>query len=174
MIGLMSGCIFSPKKGGEKIPPPVYGLPASPEIVMQNLAKAYQAKDSVAYKNCFDPRPGAYLGTSLDQTDPSAPLDTVTYLGEAAHIAALAKSTTISTILLDLSPNYVRSRDEGDPAGWALIQNPVFRLEINDGITTYVIQPSSETLEFRFIPTLDSRSPTDTTWQIIRWTEVRQ
>jgi hypothetical protein len=28
-------------------------------------------------------------------------------------------------------------------------------------------------LEFKLAPTLDSSSPTDTTWKVIRWTEVK-
>ena len=169
---LLSGCIFDPKKGeSPKIVPPKYDPPASPELVMSNLAKAYAARDSAAYKGCFD---FTYLGTSIDQTDPSAVLDTLYFADEARHIAGLAKSTTISNVLLQLVPSIVRTSDAGDPVGWALIQNPVYKLEIDDGATSYIIPISSETIEFRFIPTLDSTSPTDTTWKIIRWTEVRQ
>jgi hypothetical protein len=45
-------------------------------------------------------------------------------------------------------------------------------LEINDNPTTYSLL-SAETFEFKFIPfTPDSTSPTDTTWKIVRWTEL--
>ena len=49
------------------------------------------------------------------------------------------------------------------------------RLEIDDGsiATSYFIASDRETMEFKFIPTSpDSTSPTDTTWKIVRWSEV--
>ena len=168
---LLSGCIFSPKKGtgGGGTGPPKYDIPSDPLYVRSHLEKAYTAKDSVAYKACFD---FAYFGTSQDQTIPTQSLDTLTFAKEAAHIAFLARSTTIIADL-QLKPLIVRSTDLDNP-GWALIQNPIDRLTIYDGQDIYDVPVGNETIEFRFIPkTPDSSSPTDTTWKIIKWLEIR-
>ena len=169
---LLTGCIFSPTKGpgGGGIEPPKYQVPAYPHIVLENLKKAYTAKDSAAYKACFDERPGVYVGTTQDVVH-QTPVDTLYFTDEAEHIAALARSIT-AIADLQLVPFPVRRADSEDPS-WALIQNPVSSLRIDDGQTSYVVTPSNETIEFHFIPkTPDSSSPTDTTWKIIRWTEV--
>ncbi len=150
--------------------PPIYQQPSVPEVVLQNLALAYARRDSTEYKSLFD---SLYTGTSINMKDPSPQFLTFTKADEAVHIAFLAKSTTIASIDLQLR-NLVRSTDAGDPPGWALIQNPIFSLTIYDGSNSYDVGVNTETIEFRFIPTLDSSSPTDTTWKIIRWTEVAQ
>jgi len=67
-----------------------------------------------------------------------------------------------------------RFTDVGDPPGWAtiLVANP--RIEIDDQPVSYSIDPSAETMQFKFVPTTpDSTSPTDTTWKIIRWFEAK-
>jgi hypothetical protein len=151
--------------------PPIYQQPSVPEVVLQNLALAYAHRDSTEYKSLFD---GNYQGSSIDMRNPSPQVLTFTKADEAQHIAGLAKSTTITSVNLQLRPVLVRLTDAGDPPGWALIQNPIFSLSIYDAPNSYDIRPSAETMEFRFIPTLDSSSPTDTTWKIIRWTEIAQ
>ena len=145
---------------------PKYGLPSSPLIVMNNLKTAYTAKDSVAYRACFD---FSYVGDSQDLRT-QTPIDTLYFANEAEHIAALARSTAI--VEIQLVPVLVRRADSGDPPGWALIQNPILSLAIHDGPVSFNVVPQDETIEFRFIPTPDSASPTDTTWKIIRWSEI--
>jgi len=171
VLATFSGCIFSPPQGkGKIVIPPKYDVPASPELVLSNMVKAYTAKDSTAYKACFDDL--HYFGTSVDQTGGQAVPESLYFANEAQHISALARSA--ADVHLQLTPSIVRSRDTGDPPGWALIQNPVYNLTIDDGSTEYVITGASETIEFRFVPkTPDTSSQTDTTWQIIRWTEIR-
>ncbi|HEY3155658.1 MAG TPA: hypothetical protein VGK76_03385 [Candidatus Eisenbacteria bacterium] len=167
---LLSGCIFSPKKGagGGGIEPPKYLVPESPEFVMLNLKEAYTKKDSTGYKACFDPN---YFGTSQDVVL-QTPIDTLTFAKEAEHIASLARSA--ATVELELKPAMVRSTDSGDPAGWALIQNPIQSLGVYDGGNSFIVTPTQEIIEFRFIPkTPDSSSPTDTTWKIVKWNEIR-
>ncbi len=151
---------------------PRYPVLSSPANVLAALAIAYSSRDSVEYKLLFHDN---YQGSSLDQGNPLPQLLTYTKADEARHIAALAKSTTVSSVDLQLVPMLYRFTDMGDLPGWATISNPVFRLSIFDGPETYEIIPSEELMEFKFIPrTPDSTSPTDTTWKIIRWTEVRQ
>jgi hypothetical protein len=166
-VAVLAGC---GKKDTVVGPPvtPKYGIPSSPLIVMTNLKTAYTAKDSAAYKACFDP---GYLGESQDQTTQN-PIDTLTFTREAQHISFLARSTT-AIVDLQLVPIIVRSADLGDPPGWAMIENPVHSLSIDDGATSISVALSRESMTFKFIPkTPDSTSPTDTTWKIIRWSEI--
>ncbi len=170
---LFSGCIFSPHRGGGggTLPPPVYQVNQFPEVVLQNLAQAYAHRDSTEYKSLYDEN---YQGSSLDNSNPSPQLLTYTKADEAQHIAGLAKNATITSVDLQLKPELVRLTDAGDPPGWALIQNPIFSLTIFDSPTTWQITVEKETNEFHFIPkTPDSSSPTDTTWKIVKWLEIR-
>jgi hypothetical protein len=92
---------------------------------------------------------------------------------EMRHVASLAARTTIAHISINLNPVIRRYTDTADPAGWASLQNPLRTVEIEDAGTTYDVYLSYETLTYKFIPTTpDSTSPTDTTWKIVRWSEV--
>ena len=171
LVLLLSGCIFSPTKGpgGGGPEPPKYEIPQEPNIVLENLKKAYTAKDSLAYQACFDAR---YVGRSQDQTGTDT-IYTFTFADEARHIEVLAQSRT-AIAELQLIPKMVRSADLGEDPAWALIQNPIQSLTIYDGNYTYYVPLDKEIIEFHFIPkTPDSSSPTDTTWKIIKWTEIR-
>jgi len=169
----MSGCIFSPKKGvgGGIEPPPVYLANITPEAVLTNLAKAYAARDSIEFKLLYDDK---YTGETIDQTNPGSPLSLpFTKADEVGHISGLAHKTTVASVELQLKA-LVRQDDAGQGYGWALFQNPVASLTVFDTPTSWTITPDAETIEFHLIPTPDSSSPTDTTWKIIKWTEVLQ
>lgn len=167
-VFLLAGCgkkrhLFDPI-------PPRYLVLSSPANVLLALAKAYTSRDSAEYKLLFH---DSYQGTSLDQRDPSPYPLTFTKADEAQHIAALARDPSLMGVDLQLVASLVRFTDAGDPTGWATIQNPIARLSILGFPDSYTITPAEETIEFRFIPkTPDSASPTDTTWKIIRWTEI--
>ena len=172
---LGSGCIFSPHKGtgGGTTPPPVYFIPSSPELVLRNLALAYEHREPARYDTLFDQ---LYTGETTDFANPDTVLHiTFSKNDEVEHIWNLYRVTTITDVHLELTPVLPRYSDAGaDPPGWAVIQNPVFSLSITDGPNTYVVARERETVEFHFKPkTPDSSSPTDTTWTIGKWTEVR-
>jgi hypothetical protein len=164
-VAVVAGCGKKDTVVGPPATPKYPGL-TSPGQVLVALEMAYVAKDSVEYDLLFDQ---SYVGTSVNQPT-QTPIDSLTFADEARHIAALARST--ASVELQLTPTMVRSADPGDPPGWALIQNPIHSLAIVDGANFFAVLPSSETMEFRFIPTPDSASPTDTTWKIIRWSEI--
>jgi hypothetical protein len=122
----------------------------------------------VAYKACFDP---GYLGESQDRTTQS-PIDTLTFANEARHIASLARSATV-IVDLQLKPTMTRSADLADPPGWATSENPIQSLSIYDGANSIFVDLYQESMSFKFIPkTPNSTSPTDTTWKIIKWSEI--
>jgi hypothetical protein len=149
----------------------MYLKPMSPEAVLQNLQLAYKHRDPAAYDTLFDQ---LYTGSSIDQSDPdSVKQYSFAKADEVKHIWALSRTTTITDIQLELMPTLRRYTDAGDPPGWAVIQNPIYSLSIVDGPSTFNIARDKETIEFHFKPkTPDSSSPTDTTWTIVRWTEI--
>jgi hypothetical protein len=177
-LGLVAGCIFSPKTddggGFPPPPPPSYPILSDPYNVMVAYRTAYEARDSVEMKKIYD---DTYIGTSIDQSNPGNILQfTFNKAQEVSHVGAMAKVATITSVSLQLPPSLFRERDDADPPGWALIQLPpnTVRLQIDDGQTSRLIVPDKETFEFRFAPTTpDSTSPTDTTWKIVKWSELR-
>jgi hypothetical protein len=175
LAALLSGCakehhIMAP---GIRLPSP-YPILTDPYRVMESLRLAYVARDSTEIKKLYDEN---YVGTSVDQSNPGAPLVlSFSKVDEVRHVAAMARTRTIFNISLQMPPSLTRQSDASDPPGWALIQLPqgTVSLEISDGPTTRAIASNQEQFEFRFIPTTpDPSSPTDTTWKIVRWTEIR-
>jgi hypothetical protein len=170
LLAGMAGCGGKKTTGPGPQPQPKYLPSSTPANVLINMRIAYSTRDSSGYDSLFD---AAYTGTSDDHSGPSPVVYTFTKADEARHISALAQATTITDIYLVLMPVLIRYTDAGDPPGWAVIQDPVYILSITDGINTYLIARDRETIEFRFKPTTPSPgSPTDTTWHIVRWTEV--
>ncbi|HEX5031067.1 MAG TPA: hypothetical protein VFX78_06395 [Candidatus Eisenbacteria bacterium] len=163
---LGAGCIFSPDKGEKKvIIPPTYPALDNPQHVLEAYMIAYQHPDSEEAKVLYDPN---YLGTS------ESPDTTVTFSREyeIAHIGALQRATTISSIVLEFGPTitWVRlSSDDPSHPEWAQYQIPSWHLDINDGQTLYSAQ-STDPITFSFAPTVSA--PGDTLWKIIRWKET--
>ncbi|HYQ89800.1 MAG TPA: hypothetical protein VEU09_09270 [Candidatus Binatia bacterium] len=75
---------------------------------------------------------------------------------------------------MNLAPAMQRFTDPSDPPGWATIQNPIASLEVSDSTGSHTVDIANDLMEFKFIPkTPDSSSASDTTWKIVRRTEVR-
>ncbi|HET9939987.1 MAG TPA: hypothetical protein VFR25_02695 [Candidatus Eisenbacteria bacterium] len=142
--------------------------------MLEALILSYQSRDSTEYDSLYA---SSYIGTSTNLNAPPGNQTSTFHLAdEAAHIAALAKSTTISSIVLDLGPSSTWTRlpsDDVTHPEWAMIQIGAgnFHGEISDGGTSWSIQ-SINPMIFAFTPTV--AAPGDTTWKIIRWTEVGQ
>jgi hypothetical protein len=177
--GILSGCgkdsPTGPGPGGGG--PPLYPALSSPQNVLAALEIAYSHRDSTKTKALYDPN---YAGTSQDLTDPPVTLPFLfTYSDEVAHVATLARTPTISFVVLDFGPSTAWTRlESNDPSHpeWAVIQiaGSNFDLQVTDGMDTYQASGANEFLEFTFQPTPDSTSATDTLWNIVRWTETRQ
>ena len=174
LLAGIAGCIFSPEKGGHTIiPPETYGIPSTPEKVLTNLKVTYEGRDSVLYKAVYD---SSYTGTST--ANPGAPnqvsLD-FTYSDEIASLAAMARSTTITRVSLDLGGNFVRgpSDDPGHPE-YATIQTGTYRIEVVDNIDDLrAFAGPGDFIQFTFKPTTPApTSSTDTLWSIVHWTEI--
>jgi len=133
---------------------------------------AYTARDSNETKQVYD---SGYVGTSTDLNDPpESQVSTFSFYDEARHVAVLAKSTTITSIVLDLGPSSSWTRLPSDDVShpeWAMIQINAGNLhgQIYDGATSYSFS-STHPMTFTFVPTV--ATPGDTTWKIIRWNEV--
>ena len=153
---------------------PQQGYPArsSPANVLSALQMGYVRRDSIEYKSLYD---SSYVGTSTDlNASPGNQVSTFRFSDEVAHIAALAHSTTISSIVLDFGPSSSWTRlpsDDPSHPEWAMIQiaSGNCRVEIYDGASLYTSQ-STNPMTFGFNPTV--AAPGDTTWKIIRWNEV--
>lgn len=167
----LGGCIFSPhtdkcKNCGTQ--PPIYPKLINPFTVLDALKLAYAARDSNEVKLIYDK---GYQGVSFNPTT----LDQLTFTktDEIRHIQALYRTTSITSVDLSFPPSLVRTTASSDLPGWATITVQGMSVQINDSPTTYNLRPN-ETFEFKFIPTApDSTSETDTTWKIVRWTELQ-
>ena len=166
--GLSLGC-------GKKLSP--YPALSSPQSVLSALSIAYSHRDSTETKALYD---SSYVGTSEDLNDPPwmTPLS-FSYSDEVGHVAALARSPTISSVSLNFGPQGSWTRlESNDPSHpeWAVIQiaGSSFYVECTDGDNTWQAGGMNEFLEFMFKPsTPESTSPTDTLWRIVRWRESR-
>lgn len=152
-------------------PGPTYPVPSTPQLALAKLSLSYQNRDSTAYRSCFELD---YLGASYDtsETGGNHP-GTFTYADEAAHIRALARSATITSVDLFLPSPWNRSTVAGDSLGdWSRItvRNP--QVGITDGANTLQMT-ANESFEFSFRPTTPAaESTTDTLWHIVRWVEA--
>jgi hypothetical protein len=141
---------------------------STPQNVLTNLVRAYTSRDSAGCDSLFD---AAYAGISIDNNDP-APALTFTKADEMLHIGALARTATITSVSLTFGPNPIRYTDSGDSAGWASVQTTTPALILVDGPNAF-FTGASEFMMFKFRPTTPaSGSPTDTTWKIVRWSEI--
>lgn len=151
-------------------PAPPYPALTSPENTLVAMIHAYSSRDTVELGKVYD---DGYQGTSLDKDDWAPVALTFTKADEMHHLSTLARASSIGHISINLNPVIRRYTDAADPAGWASLQNPLRTVEIEDAGTLYSVYLSYETLTYKFIPTTpDSTSPTDTTWKIVRWSEV--
>jgi hypothetical protein len=153
-------------------PPPQTGYPArtSPQNVLSALTMAYAKRDSIEYKSLYD---STYVGTSTNLNDPPGNQTTTFYLyDEGAHIAALARTTTITSVVLDFGPSSSWTRlasDDPSHPEWAVMQVNNMNLQIYDGATLYSGQATNP-MTFTFRPSV--AAPGDTTWKIVRWNEL--
>jgi hypothetical protein len=169
---LVAGC------GNDHVTRPNPGPPGgnypkliNPYSVLDALVLAYVARDTTEIKLIYH---DLYDGSSVDQTDPVPLLVSFTKAQEVAHVSALRRSTSPGSISITQIPNRIRFSDGADPVGWATIRDPFSSIEVSDTTATHVVDLPHISMEFKFIPTTPApSSPTDTTWKIIRWTEVR-
>lgn len=179
-LSALSGCIFSPDRGGggPPKPPPTYPIRKDPQQALENMRTAYEARDSAEYRKVFVQlgAPGEpYVGSSYDVNDsiPGNQLGTFTIVEEEQHIKKLAESRDIYRISLSFGSKGTWKRyGATGPSSelWAeiVISNPV--LELDDSKSSYAFN-SNETFTYQFSPDTSSASPTDTVWSIVRWYE---
>jgi len=169
---LLAGC--SGDNPTKPKPPsgPALSVRSTPQDVLKYLEYVYSNRDSVAIKSIYD---STYVGISTDMTNQTLQVLEFGYSDEVAHVAALARAHSISSVTLKFR-NLIRlgSGDVSHPE-WATIQVPGSNmlLEIEDGPEGFNLASAGITEAFSFKPTApDSTSPTDTTWKIVRWSEV--
>ncbi|MGE5179191.1 MAG: hypothetical protein ACM3PF_08885 [Bacteroidota bacterium] len=169
-----AGCgILSPKKGGGDPPKPFeYPALTTPESTLANVGYAWERRDSSRTKQIYDDQ---YLGTSTDLTDVTPTTLTYYKYQEVGVVSAMQRRSEISRVTMDLKrPTWIRLHYNSDPAGWTAIQITGVNIQVDDTQYGTQLANSSTTFEFKFKPTVDHTSPTDTTWQVVGWTETRQ
>jgi hypothetical protein len=149
---------------------PRYLAPTSPANVLQNLTKAYVNRDSIATRAVYD---DLYKGTGFD---PSLPTPNVEFTKsmEVSHVRRLHDDPDIVSVQLDLgaaSTWQVLPGNATDAPGTMVIPIQYHLLRIEDVSVggSYELSPDSQ-IEFGFKPTRTASG--DTTWAVIRWTEV--
>jgi hypothetical protein len=169
LTSLGSGC-GTKRRGGALVNPGISYLPAtSPQSVLANLVYAYMVRDSAETALVYD---DAYQGTSIDLSDPSPDLH-FTKADEVRHVGRLKLDPDIISVYVDLgnAANWQRmSPDASDPPDYAVIQINSNRVEIQDVRTGTAYSARNTPMVYTFKPTVSA--PGDTTWKIVRWTEV--
>jgi hypothetical protein len=169
---LLGGCGGDDTTIVEPKPAPGYPERNTLEHVISALVLSYQARDSMETKQLYD---SSYVGTSQDLSDPpGSQISTFGYSDEIRHVATLAQTATISTVVMDLGPasSWTRlSSDDVSHPEWAMIQIPSYHIEIYDGASsTMYLAQSPNPMTFAFNPTVTA--PGDTLWRIVRWNEI--
>jgi hypothetical protein len=142
---------------------------STPQNTLENLRRAYTSRDSTGYDSLFD---ASYAGTSIDPSGMSPVVLNFTKADESLHIRALVRSVSITRVKLQFPPTLTRFSDAADTVGWATIQTVGSVIEVDNNFTSLVVNPN-ETMVFKFRPTTPAAgSPTDTTWKIVRWSEI--
>ena len=62
------------------------------------------------------------------------------------------------------------ARKRQDPSDWAVIQISSSVIRIEDISTATTHESTNQTMEYTFRPT--EPAPGDTTWTVVRWTEI--
>jgi len=168
-MAVLGGCGSDDNPTEPPIPTLKYDR-TTPQNTLLAMQTAYVARDSLETKQVYD---SSYVGASTNLSDPpGSQVSIFQYQDEFAHVATLARTLTIVAITLDLGPSSSWSRlpsDDPSHPEWAMIQISNFHGELVDGATLYSFT-STNPMTFAFIPTV--AAPGDTTWKIIRWTEI--
>jgi hypothetical protein len=166
-----AGCgLFNPDKPDKPKPPQPFEYRdlSTPQNVLYNLRDSWERKDSVRTIDIYD---RGYVGSSTEGNVTT----TFSKDQELATIGALSHDQNVSTITFTLpdSSTWVRQTFSSDP-GWTTISLQAYNIQVDDAVKgTLIAHPTpGSTFDFKFVPTLDAASPTDTTWKIIRWDET--
>ena len=170
LLVAVAGCGGKKTTGPDQNTIPTYAVPSTPSLVLRNLELAYSRRDTTEYDSLFDDN---YTGTSTEYDSGVSEVLDFTKADETAHIRALKRSTSISMIRLQFPSTLQWYTDGFDPPGWATIGITYLTLTIDDNPSSFNVSPTV-LMAFKFSPTAPATSsPTDTTWKIIRWTELR-
>ena len=168
----MVGCGKDKPTGPPVVPKPFeYPALTTPESTLMNVKYAWERRDSTRTKQIYA---ADYLGTSTDQIYNTTL--TFTKDQEVSVVWAMGKRSQIppNGVKMDLKPTtWIRTRYAADPPGVAAIQMTGVNIQVDDTEYGTQVANSSTFFEFKLWPTVDSKSPTDTTWQVYRWTEIR-
>jgi hypothetical protein len=153
-----------PVKPVVPITPRIYHIPSAPESTVLNYAIAWERRDSTMIDTVLT---DDYAGTSVDMTDPSPAMLTFTRADEVRAVGGIALDPNVSRVIVDLGTAWTLFSEPGDPPGWMTLQITAATISIR--YTSYNDLSTHSTLEFKLKPIA---SGADSTWKIIRWSEV--
>ena len=113
-----------------------------------------------------------YQGVSTDLESGTPEVLTFTKSDEIRAVHNMKNDTHISNVTVDLGPSssWTRTSSVSDPPEWAVMIINAFTILVQENAGSDMAVNSTHTsMEFKLKPTV---SGTDTTWQIIRWSEV--
>lgn len=152
---------------------PAYPDQSTPQNVLAAYEMAYSARDTVKIKELYD---STYTGSSVDLNDIGGGSLDFTFDDEIRHVGALRTQATGAYLELGTSTSWTRTpSDDVSHPEWSVIQiaGSAYLVQILDGDEVLAAQGEAGTFqEFAFSPDLDSTSPTDTLWRIVRWRET--
>ncbi|HSQ60956.1 MAG TPA: hypothetical protein VLT84_11105 [Acidobacteriota bacterium] len=163
------GCLFSPEQKPPKPDIPFeYAGQFAPEATLLTMLQAYERRDSLKTADVYDVE---YTGGSVD---PSGIVGNFSFtkVDEVRHVGRLKLDPDIVSVQLDFGNQTTWQRtpaDAADPPEWAQIQINFATIRVDDiGASTF--ESSNQALTYVFKPY--QNAPGDTTWTIIRWSEI--
>lgn len=141
------------------------------------MQTAWESRDSVRIDSVYAIE---YQGSSLDQGDPNSGTLRYAKSDEVRVVGEMARSLEIVAVDMNLSSpsTWFFTHNASDPPGWVTVTIRFFTITVDlSNMTTHRASTADRTdlwlFDFTLKPIPDSASPTDTTWQVVRWNEVR-
>jgi hypothetical protein len=148
--------------------PPRYFTQSAPESTVLNYTLAWERRDSTMIDSVMA---DDYTGSSVDMSDPSSGTLTFTKSDETRALGRFQLDSRIRSIeiLFSEPSTWTRFHDLADPVGWVTLTIPqssirVFWVNGMDAVAHTQLEFTVEAIA----------SASDTTWKIVRWSEVHQ
>lgn len=144
---------------------------STPQNLILNVKYSWERRDSVRTREIYA---DTYQGAS---TDADGTLN-FSKDQEVAAVGGLGRSQNVVAVHFTLTPSntWTRVHYDSDPAGWTAIQLSGYTIAVDDVVHGTLMTSGgggADFFEFKMEPSVDHSSPTDTTWKIVRWKEVK-
>lgn len=169
LLAFSAGCLFSPdQKPPKPVVPFEYAGFFAPQATLLTMIQAYERRDSLKTAEVYDTD---YNGSSIDPSGIVGNFN-LSRLDEIRHVGRLKLDPNIVSVQLDFGNQASWARippDAADPSEWAQIQINFASIRVDD-IGSSTFESTNQALSYIFKPYVNA--PGDTTWRIVRWTEI--